>query len=142
MYIKIITSVLLLWFGISLVRTASNFSKLYSEELGWIKKNAAQKELMLFGRDFMLFDYIKNSTSQKGNVVIFSSDAKPYLYGRYYLYPRKIIQVRSIDELEKSLKNNKNSLFILYTPVKKNSFLSTLIAIKTIDQNIIIAQRK
>jgi restriction endonuclease S subunit len=114
MYKKTILIILFFWFGISILRTISNFSKLYTEELKWLGKNPVQKNKELFGNDYFLFDYVKSRAVGNSDIVIFSKDAKPYLYGRYILYPRRIILVRNVEELENSLKNEKNSLFILY----------------------------
>ncbi len=142
MYKKVLIIVLFLWFETAIFRTVGNFTKIYSEELVWLDKTKAQKQLDLFGKDFILFDYVKSKTVNDGAVVIYSQDAKPYLYGRYFLYPRKIIQVRNIDEFEKSMKNNKNSLFILYGLEKENKFYHMLTVEKSIDSTIVIGKRR
>ena len=144
MYSKILIAVLVLWLGLSCVRTINNFTKIYTEELPWLQMSIDQKNKKLFGNDHLLFGYIKAHTKKEAKVVIFSYDAKPYLYGRYILYPTRIIQVSTLSEYEKNYSKYKSALFILYNLNEKDqeSVVRTISVERRISSKIIVGRLK
>ncbi|MDO8269811.1 MAG: hypothetical protein Q7T54_04035 [Candidatus Levybacteria bacterium] len=112
--IKAILTILIAWLGLSFIRTVNNFSKILTEETSWIGMNTYEKKSKLFGADYVFFDSLKNQLASSSNIVIFSKDAKPYLLGRYILYPIKIYHAKSLNEVKSVILNKNASLLILY----------------------------
>lgn len=113
-YQKTILTILIAWLGLSIIRTVNNFSKILTEETSWIGMNTYEKKSRLFGMDFVFFDSLKSQLTPSSNIVIFSEDARPYLLGRYILYPIKIYHVSSLNEVKSAILNKHASLLILY----------------------------
>lgn len=82
---------LLLWIGISLVRTFYNLSKLGIEERKWYFLTDEEKREMQFGDRHRFFRFVQVYTKKGSNILFYTHDGMAYYWGRYYLYPTTVI---------------------------------------------------
>ena len=106
--------IIALWFGVSFLRTIYNISKLFSEELSWIRLSNTEKRSRLYGDIFFVLNALGNNQKKQNKVLLLSSDGKIFFLMRYHLYPQKIFWVTSKNELMKIAKNYKN--IVVYNP--------------------------
>lgn len=87
------------WLVMSFLRTAYNFTKVFTEEKQWLFLSDEEKRIKIFGDSFVLYKFTEINTSKQANIVIISKDKKAYYLGRYFLYPRKITYASGIKEI-------------------------------------------
>lgn len=104
--IYIFSLLLLLWLGLSLLRTLNNLSKIATEERFWIKLSSEQKHKKLFGDIYTFIDFVDKNTRSKSKILFISYDGKPYYYGRYLLFPKILIYESNINNISKQKEIN------------------------------------
>jgi hypothetical protein len=86
---RILVLLLLLWIGISVVRTFYNASKLVTEERKWYFLSDEQKRALEFGDPHYFLRFVQAHTKEGSNILFFTDDSQTYYLSRYYLYPTK-----------------------------------------------------
>lgn len=109
----ILILILIVWLGISVLRTTYNISKIFTEEKNWIFISDEEQRAKLFGDLYFLYKFVEASTPKNSNIIFISPGGKAYYLGRYYLYPRKVIYVKNPKEMNK-LSLNKYNFILMY----------------------------
>lgn len=97
--LKILLFVLTFWVAVSIVRTLNNLSKIFTEEIVWIRKTDNQKRLAYFDGSFLLSECIKKSVPKGKNIIIYTNNLMDFFYIRYQVYPIKVYLSSSIQNL-------------------------------------------
>ncbi len=87
-------SILIIWIFISLFRTVYNFSKIYTEEIAWLRLSDFEQREKIFGKKFVLLYDLKTLSNDNSKILFLFND-KDLMHGfnylaNYYLYPRVI----------------------------------------------------
>jgi hypothetical protein len=89
--IKLLFLLILLWIGISFIRTIYNVSKLATEERQWYFLTDEQKRAKEFGDRHYFLRFVQSHTITGSTILLFTDDVETQYLGRYYLYPTEII---------------------------------------------------
>lgn len=91
---KLLISVLVIWFGLSLVRIINNLAKIYTEERDWIFLSDDKKREKLFGDVHGFLSFSKEHARTNSRIVFIlpppNVENRLFYLGEYYLYPRDI----------------------------------------------------
>lgn len=111
---NIIVIIIIFWIFLAALRTFYNFSKIFTEEGRWIRMSIDEKKGKLFGEEYVYYAYLSKLLTNDSRVVVFSDDAKPYLIGRYQLYPMYVVHVRSYQSLKDEIRRRPTDVVMLY----------------------------
>lgn len=110
--IAIIISVLVIFIVLSLLRTGNNIAKLYTEERTWFFLTDYEKRVKLFGNLYVLINKLERTIPKNETVLLISDDKRAHYLSRYYLYPRKIVDI-SVTDLE-TIERDKFKIVAIY----------------------------
>ncbi len=110
-------SVLIIWIVISLFRTVYNFSKIYTEEIDWLKLSDYEQREKIFGKKFVLLQDVKTLSNEESKI-LFIFDDKELMHGfnylaNYNLYPRVVDTCLYKDSSNYNF-NNYNVITVLF----------------------------
>lgn len=78
------------WAFIAIAHVFYNISKIVTDEKVWLSLSDERRRQRVFGDLYILYSYIDTVTARDDKILVITADGKPYFYGRYYLYPKKI----------------------------------------------------
>lgn len=103
------------WFILSLLRLGYNIEKLFTEESKLFFMSDDEKRQLYLGETYSLIKFVENKTIPNSSIIVFSLDKKLYYMGRYYLYPRRLVNVSFYNELLSAVKKNRPNYIITFT---------------------------
>jgi hypothetical protein len=86
----VVIFLILIWIPFNGMRTMYNLSKIYTEEMAWIRLSDEEKREKLFEDRYIFIQMIDEETKISDSININSQDGMVYYLARYYLYPKKI----------------------------------------------------
>lgn len=102
------------WGLLAIVRSFYNFSKIYSEERSWIFLSDSEKRTRLFGDLYSVAVDVDSKTPVSSRILLLAPGGKTFFLSRYYLYPRRLVYVRSVKEMQEELKKNSFDYLVMF----------------------------
>lgn len=120
---KLIFFLLIIWIALSIFRTFYNLSKVFTEEKNWIFLSDEQKRERIFKDLHKIFRIVEEKTDKNSNIIFFSKDKKEYYLGRYYLYPRRLYYIDSINKIDNLQNKSKYNYIFIYKDSRNGTSL-------------------
>ena len=96
--VKILLTLMSIWVILGFLNVFYNTYKTISEAKQWLFISDQEKRYKIFGDLYTFFIDINKDTPNNTHVLIYSKDVRTFYLGIYYLYPRIISTVDSIDK--------------------------------------------
>lgn len=111
-------SILLIWFGISFLRSIYNISKL-NTEIKLLFLSNEELKILSYGESYNFCNFIKENIKSKKNNIFLSSDNKTFYVCRYAVYPIELYYAKNPKEIKLLKKNDEKYSIFIYKNLNK-----------------------
>lgn len=102
------------WVIISLLHVFQNLTKLYTEDVMWLRMSDQGKKEKLFGDKYLSLRFLVTNTPSNSIITLYSYDPDVYYFSKYVLYPRTIF-FRNLNNAFSCAKEEKAQFVYIFT---------------------------
>lgn len=111
----VLYSILIIWIILSIARTGNNFGKIIFEEQKIIFLSDEEKRIKQFGDLHLFYAFVKKNTEEYSRILFLNPGGKVFFLGRYYLYPRRITDIREPKNISENEVHKYNYVVVYQT---------------------------